>query len=113
MHELSIVLSIVDIAGEQVRRAGAARVDRIDLDIGTLAGIEFPALDFAWSAGVRHTVLERAERHINRIAGRARCMDCGHEFDTDELFVACPACGEYLIEVIRGKELRVKSLVVS
>ncbi len=112
MHELSIVMGIVDIAAEQVRRAGAAQVERIDLDIGELAGVEFDALDFAWRAGVRHTVLDRAERHINRIPGRGRCMDCDTEFDLPELYHPCPNCGGFLAEVIRGKELRVKSLTV-
>ena len=46
MHELSIVLGIVDIADEQVRKAHARKVDSIDLDVGTLAGIEMEALDF-------------------------------------------------------------------
>lgn len=113
MHELSIVLSIVDIAEEQTRKANARHVDRIDLEIGLLSGVEFDALDFAWDAGVKHTVLEHAERHVHKIPARAKCMDCGHEFPIEELFEACPACGQFLNEVIQGKELRVKSLEVS
>lgn len=113
MHELSIVMGIVDIAAEQVRKAGAARVERIDLEIGELAGVEFDALDFAWKAGVRQTVLDHAERRIERIPGRGRCMDCHAEFDLPELYHPCPICGGYLAEVIRGKELRVKSLTIN
>ena len=67
MHELSIVLSIVDIADEQVRKTGARQVEQIDLDIGALSGVELDALDFAWDAGVKDTVLEKAQRNINRI----------------------------------------------
>lgn len=113
MHELSIVMSIVDIADQQVRKAGARRVDRIDLTIGELAGVEFSALDFAWEAGVRDTVLAGAERHIHRVPGRARCMDCHAEFEAGSLFQECPNCGEYLSDIIGGKELSVKSLIVS
>lgn len=113
MHELSIVWSIVEIADTQVKKAGASRVDRIDLEIGELAGVAFEALDFAWEVGVNNTVLQGAERHIHRIEGKARCMDCGHTFPISELFEACPACGRYLCEVVQGKELRVKSLEVS
>lgn len=113
MHELSIVLSIIDIAEEQTRKAGASKVDRIDLEIGLLAGVEFDALDFAWDAGVQNTVLQGAERYVHKIPARARCMDCGHLFDIEQLFEACPACGQYLTEVVQGRELRVKSLEVS
>ncbi len=113
MHELSIVLSIVDIAEEQTRKAGARQVDRIDLEIGALSGVELDALDFAWDVGVKYTMLQHAERHIHTIPARARCMDCGHEFSILQLYEACPACGQYLNEVIQGKELRVRSLEVS
>lgn len=113
MHELSIVWSIVEIAETQVKKAGATRVDRIDLEIGELAGVAFEALDFAWEVGVNHTVLQGAERHIHRLEGKARCMDCDHTFAIHELFEPCPACGRFLNEVIQGKELRVKSLEVS
>ena len=113
MHELSIVMGIVDLASEQVRRAGRRQVDRIDLDIGSLAGVELDALDFAWQSAVRRTVLQDAERRINRIPGKARCLDCGAVFPVSELYEPCPRCGEYLTELVQGKELRVKSLVVS
>lgn len=113
MHELSIVMSIVDIAEEQVRKAGARKVDRIDLDIGTLAGVEMDALEFAWSEGVKNTVLAGARRNIHRIKAKARCGDCGREYEIEQLFDPCPFCGEFLNELIQGKELRVKSLTVS
>ncbi|MCB0620754.1 MAG: hydrogenase maturation nickel metallochaperone HypA [Saprospiraceae bacterium] len=113
MHELSIVMSIIDLAEEQVRTHGAQKVDRIDLEIGTLAGIEMDALDFSWEAAVRETVLDGAERHVEIIAGRGRCVECGLEFEAADLFTACPACQAPFTEILQGKELRVRSLVVS
>jgi hydrogenase nickel incorporation protein HypA/HybF len=113
MHELSIVMGIVEIAEEQMKKENAHRIEQIELDIGTMAGIEFEALDFAWDAGVRNTVLSGAERHINRIEAKARCLDCGCEYVVREPFQQCPACDGYMNEFMQGKELRVKSLVVS
>lgn len=112
MHELSIIQSIVDIAENEVRKAHAHSVESIELEIGDLAGVEFSALDFAWDVAVHKTVLERAERQIRHIEGRARCSDCGQEFTMQQLFDACPGCGQYFNEIIQGKELKVKSLVV-
>ncbi len=112
MHELSIVMSIVDLAEEQVKKNHARKVDRIELDIGTMAGVEFSALEFAWSAGVKNTVLESAERQINHIEGRARCMLCDKEFPVTEPFQPCPVCNDYMNEFLQGKELRVKSLTM-
>lgn len=112
MHELSIVMSIVDIATREVQQAGATEVESIELDIGQLAGIEFSALDFAWELGVQGSVLKNAQCKINKLEGKARCMDCGFTFFTPSLYHACPQCGEYLQEIIQGKELKVKSLTV-
>jgi len=113
MHELSIVQSIIGIAEKEVRKAGAQTVDVVELEIGTLAGIEWDALDFAWQAGVSGTVLEYAERIIHRIPARALCSNCKTEFELSEWFAGCPHCGETLSELKQGRELRVKSLIVS
>lgn len=113
MHELSIVQGIVEIAQEQVQKAGAQWVDRIELDIGQLAGIEWSALDFAWEVAVKHTVLEKAERVIRRIPGQARCLECGRTFAISALYDACPVCQTYWNEILSGQELRVCALTVS
>ena len=112
MHELSIVKSIVQIAEDQVRRAGARSVEKIELEIGHLAGVEWQALDFVWELGVKESVLEGSERAIDRIPGKARCLECGQEFAIKVLFDACPQCQSHFNEILKGKELRVKALTV-
>ena len=112
MHELSIIASIVDIAEEQVRKSGAREVEKIELEIGELAGIEWHALDFVWELGVQQSVLEHSERQIDRIPGKARCLECEQIFETKALFDPCPGCGSYFNEILRGKELRVKALTL-
>ena len=44
MHELSIALGIVKIAEEEMAKAGSNQIEAIELEIGTLAGIEFESL---------------------------------------------------------------------
>lgn len=113
MHELSLVMSIIDIADEQVKNNNAHRVDEIELEIGTMAGVEMESLDFAWQVAVKNTVLSNAQREVTVVKAKARCMDCGTAFFVMERFQPCPVCHDYLTEFIQGKELRVKSLVVS
>ena len=57
MHELSVALGIVKIAENEIKKANAKKVELIELEIGTLAGIEFESLDFFWSSDVKETVL--------------------------------------------------------
>lgn len=113
MHELSIALSIVDIAEEEVKKANASKVEKIELDIGNLSGVEIDALEFIWQEAVRSSVLENSERRINRIRGKAKCMECAEEFEMEQLFDACPKCNQYFNEIIQGKELKVRSLTLT
>lgn len=113
MHELSIVMSIVDIAEEEVKKAQAHHVDAIELEIGTLAGVEMEALYFTWPAAVKNTVLENADRVINEVQAVGLCTHCGCEFKIHEPYQPCPACNNLLIRYLKGKELKVKALTVS
>ncbi len=110
MHEMSIVMSIVNIAEKEAQKAHVSQFAAIDMEIGTLAGIEFDALDFVWQAAVEGTVLENAEKRIRKIPARARCGDCDKVYPLDYIYDNCPDCGSFLKIIIQGKELRVKSL---
>jgi hydrogenase nickel incorporation protein HypA/HybF len=113
MHELSIVMSIIDIAEEQVRKAQAKHVDCVELEVGTMAGIEMDALNFSWQVATKNTLLDGAELQVDRVQAIGRCSNCQHEFPIQERFEPCPICNELLIDYLFGKELKVKSLVVS
>ncbi len=110
MHEMSIALGIVDIAQKEAKKAGVSSFTKIDLEIGTLAGVEFDALDFVWEAAVKGSVLEKATRNIHQIKAQARCNDCDKVFDLQYYHDTCPACGSFFKIITQGKELRVKSL---
>ena len=113
MHELSIVMGIIDVAKNELDKAKLSKVETIELDIGTLSGIEFEALDFAWEMAINDTVLEGAERKINKIQAQAKCVSCGHVFNTSSVFDQCPKCNELFTEILSGKELKIKSITAS
>jgi hydrogenase nickel incorporation protein HypA/HybF len=113
MHELSIVMSIVETAEEKVKENHAQSVESIDLVIGDLAGVENEALDFAWDSAVKNTVLQTAKRNIIHVTARAKCLECDCEFEVKEIYDECPLCGEHLLQIIQGKELQIKSMVLN
>ncbi len=112
MHELSIAIGIVEIAEKEAAKAGVNSVKKIELEIGTLSGVEIDSLNFAWPMAVNNSVLQNAEKEIKIIKAKARCMDCNYVFDLEHLFDACPKCGSYFKDVFQGKEMRVKSIEV-
>ncbi|MCA6450564.1 MAG: hydrogenase maturation nickel metallochaperone HypA [Chitinophagaceae bacterium] len=112
MHELSIVMSIVELASAQASRHDASVIEEIELDIGCLSGIEMESFDFAWKQAVKRTILENARRTVNRIEGRALCLDCNTDFTMEHLYDGCPNCGSHLSQIRSGKELKLRSLVL-
>jgi len=113
MHELSIVMSIIDIAKQQMEGADATIIEEIELEIGDLSGIEPQSFEFAWKEAVKNTPLQFAERKINYVEGLATCLDCMIDFSVKQLYDACPVCGGHFLNIKKGKELKVKSLVVN
>jgi hydrogenase nickel incorporation protein HypA/HybF len=113
MHELSIVMSIVEIAEKETAKANAHSVEEINLDIGYLSTIEIEAFEFAWDVAVKNTVLEHSNKKINRIAGKGCCNVCNTEFAIAQFYDPCPFCNSHSITIIKGKELRVKTLVLN
>jgi hydrogenase nickel incorporation protein HypA/HybF len=105
-------MSIIEIAEKEITNAGGGVADEIELDIGMLSTIEMEAFDFAWNQGIKNTLLEDAKRVVNRIEGRAQCLECGLGFHIDNLYDSCPVCGGYFNLIIQGKELKVKTITV-
>ena len=112
MHELSIAMGIVQIAEKEAKKAQVDRVLAIDLEIGTLSGVEIEALNFAWPMAVAGSVLQMAEKRIHLIEAQAKCLDCGTDFKMMHFYDTCPICGSPFKNIYKGKELRVKSLEV-
>lgn len=112
MHEFSIALSIIEIAEKEATKQDAQIVSEMVLDIGTMAGIEFHALDFAMQSAVKGTMLENSIITVNKIPAKARCNHCKLEFDIESSFDPCPECGSFYHEILTGKELKVRSLVL-
>lgn len=112
MHELSVALGILKIAETEAKKAKAKKVTSIELEIGTLAGIEFESLDFVWPAAVKDTILEDARKDIVIVSAKAKCVDCDTIFNIKKHYDSCPNCSSNFKSILQGKELRVKSLEV-
>lgn len=112
MHELSIAMGIVKIAEDETAKVNAKKVTKIELEIGVLAGVEIDSLNFVWDSAVHNSVLENAEKEIIVVSGVGKCIDCDTEFAMENIYDCCPKCGSNFKGILKGKELKVKSLEV-
>ncbi len=109
MHEMTIAVGLVDLAEETPERRRRAHQQPAGR-VGALAGIETSSLSFCWESARRGTLCETAALDIVEIPGRGRCPACGEESVMDFFVAVCPLCRESGLEVLQGRELKLRSL---
>jgi len=109
MHELSITQGIVESVSEAIP---VGKVLAVTVEIGKLSGVVADSVRFCFDLCAQGTPLEGARLEIVDVAGRGRCGCCEHEMEIAELTAPCP-CGNPFLEILRGQELRIRSVEVT
>ena len=113
MHELSIALSIVEMATEESNKRGGAKVDVVHLKLGRLSGVVKDALLFSWEIACQGTTLEGSRLEITEIPVVVHCEICKIDRTLAEINnFSCPVCNEPTPEVMQGRELEVMALEI-
>jgi hydrogenase nickel incorporation protein HypA/HybF len=112
MHEVSLMQDLVEIAETHARRAGAAVIRSVTVEVGELSGALPEALEFAFDVCTRGTLAEGATLILRRIAGHGRCGACQAAAPISTLTAVCPSCGELTFNIDQGAELRVLELEI-
>jgi hydrogenase nickel incorporation protein HypA/HybF len=110
VHELSIVASVFDVLEEKAREHGAARVLRVVLKVGVMAGVVPDLLESAFDIYKKGTLADGARLEIVTVPVRTRCPDCGGEAVREDADFSCAACGSRRIEIVEGRELVVEQI---
>jgi hydrogenase nickel incorporation protein HypA/HybF len=112
MHEMSLAEGIRTTVMEQAQAHGFERVTRLRLEIGRFAGVEKPALEFAFDVVMRGSPAEGADLQMIDLPGRALCYDCMTEVEIDNRLDPCPLCGGGKLMPQGGDEMRIKDMEV-
>jgi len=110
MHELSIANSVLEAVRAEIQRRPGARLLKVGLRIGELAGVDPEALSFGFRALVQGTEFEAATLDIEARPRRQHCRECGREFIVRDYETACPDCGATHTECVGGDELELAYL---
>jgi hydrogenase nickel incorporation protein HypA/HybF len=112
VHELSIALSILDVAGEEASRHGG-RVAAVHLRLGPLAGVVKESLTSAFEMAREGTALEQAQLIVEEVPVVAFCPGCAVEHTLPAFApLCCPVCGDPTPEVVHGREMEVVALEI-
>ena len=110
MHEMSLCEGIRSVIEDQARVHGLEKINCVRVEIGRFAGVEKPALAFAFDVVMRGSVAEGATLEMIDLPGKAMCFDCAKEVEIEDRLQPCPTCGGGKLMPTGGDEMRIKDL---
>ena len=111
MHELSIAMSILELAEEEAAKHGGVAVEAIHLRVGALSGVVSEALASAYELAREQTSFENCRLIIEDVPVVVYCSKCQAERPVRSLqWFCCAACDTPASEVVHGRELQVSAL---
>lgn len=112
MHELSIAMSIIDVASEEAQRR-SARVVAVHLRLGPLSGVVKEALLSAWELAAENSPLAGSKLIITEEPVEIDCARCGGPRPVESIQrMCCSRCGTPSATVVRGRVLEVTALEI-
>jgi hydrogenase nickel incorporation protein HypA/HybF len=112
MHELSIAMSIVELAEEEAERR-AVQIEAVHLKLGVLSGVVKDALLSCYEMACENTPLQGSRLVVEEVPVVIFCPSCWAQrpLSSVQLF-CCPECGTPCSEIVQGKELEVVALEI-
>lgn len=112
MHELSIARSMIELAAEHARQAGAGHILSLKVRVGALRCVDEELLRGAFEAARVDTPCENAELNIEKVPLFAECTVCSRKYAVKSDHWNCPRCGAQGELSEGGDELELTSMEV-
>ncbi|MBQ9468669.1 MAG: hydrogenase maturation nickel metallochaperone HypA [Clostridia bacterium] len=111
MHELGIVMNVLEQADAAAAEYNAEKVMKVTMEVGEVSSI-VPDLfidAFNW-AKKKTDYLKDAELEMIIIEGRTYCKSCGGTYRTTEHGKKCPYCGSVDTYLLTGDQVIIKDI---
>ena len=113
MHELSIAMSMIEMATDELKKHEGRQVNALYLKLGALSGVVPDALLFSWEIACQGTPLDGARLEIEEIPVAVYCANCRAEKTLPAInSFFCPVCNTPASQILQGKELEVTALEI-
>ncbi len=113
MHEYSIARDMLKVAFDDAEKNHARRIVQLNIEMSATADESEDALRFYLDLFARGTLAEGARVEIVHTPIRAKCLDCGSEFDWQvQDAPACPQCSGVRLNVSLTDDFRLFSIEV-
>jgi hydrogenase nickel incorporation protein HypA/HybF len=112
MHELSLAVEVIKLAQQEAENRNVLSISEITIEVGNMSGVEAEPFESALGMIKEGSILENTLLNIIKPKGKGICNSCELEFEMNQRFDTCPACGSFPSEIRGGNEFRVVSMLV-
>lgn len=113
MHELSIAMSIVEMAEEEAALRGGQRILAVHMRLGLLSSVVKEALLSSYQMASEGTALEGSRLVIEEVPVEIFCPKCDARRAVRSIqWFGCPECDTPVADIVQGKELEVVALEI-
>lgn len=113
MHELGLVNYVVKEVDKIAKEQGVEKIKSVTLEFGEVSGIVTAYLYDYWNwYSKKFPIFEGSRLYCEEIPAVTWCDDCKITYSTVAYGKTCPHCGSGNTWLIRGNEMRIKSVEV-
>jgi hydrogenase nickel incorporation protein HypA/HybF len=113
MHELNVLMEVADQVEALAAESKIEKVKAIVLQIGELSSVVPMFMEQYYPMiAEKKNCLQESKLVIERIPGKARCVNCGEVYHVVEHDGHCPVCNTFKKVVLQGCEFIIKEIWV-
>lgn len=111
MHELGIVFAMIDILEDTAKENDLTRIRKVSVDLGEVSGVVTDFFTDAWDwASSKNDLIRGAQLEVTTVPAVTVCNACGKTYGTVEHGRICPYCESPDTELLRGREMEIRSI---
>ena len=113
MHELGIVVHVVNQIEKLAKEKNVQKVVELTLEVGEVSGVvkEYFVDAFEW-AKKRTEYMKETKLNLIIIQGVTYCEDCKQTYRTTEYGKTCPKCGGGNTYLVTGRDVVIRDVKV-
>ncbi|MEM0150247.1 MAG: hydrogenase nickel incorporation protein HypA [Thermoplasmata archaeon] len=136
MHEWSLAKGVMDTVIDEIERNNAEGVKNVEILVGEISQIDIETFKYALESITKGTPFENTKFDIKIERSELKCRNCGHIWNFEEskdeliplsedgdnalhylpesvsIFISCPVCHSHDIEILGGRGVRIKKLIL-
>lgn len=109
MHELGIVIEILELLDEIKEEQGLKEIRSLTVEAGELCGILPDYFSECWKAARISSQFENTQLRLKILPAVAKCS-CGNVYELNTCSRICPSCHKTEYEIIDGKGFNIKEI---